>query len=237
MRREECDVSGLRHRHENNGIAVGVALDDAVRIGQEHVPHAGDAGAEIGHHCEGVGVAAGLRRDRGGSVGLLLHHAGGAANAHGCDRRRNLHVAGWATLPATKANVPSTRREQRAIHIAVGVVRIVVERHARIGDQIERGAVWKRDAARRAGAGLNHVALEHGVADMKRDRDAVAHHGDVANDFFDFADGVGRRSRLRLRIMSRRRRSGEQIDRVGRKMRAVRRHQCRVLLAGEIAWN
>ena len=106
--------------------------------------------------------------------------------------------------------------EQRAVAIAVGVVRIVVERHARIGDQIERGAVGKRDAARRAGAGLDHVALEHGVADMKRDRDAVAHHGDIADDFFDFADRVGRRGRLRLRIMSRRRRSGEQIDRVGR---------------------
>ena len=72
---------------------------------------------------------------------------------------------------------------------------------------------------------------------MERDGYAVAHHADIADDFFDLADGVGRRRRLRLRIMSRRRRSGEQIDRIGRKMRAVRRHQCRVMLAFEVAWN
>ena len=143
----------------------------------------------------------------------------------------------WATLPATKAKVPSTKVNSAPLRIAVGVVRIVVERHARIGDQIERGAVGKRDAARRAGAGLDHVALEHGVADMERDGYAVAHHGDIADDFFDFADGVGRRSGLRLCIMSRRRRTGEQIDRVGRQVRTVRRHQCRVMLAREVAWN
>ena len=215
LRGDVSDEAGLRHRHENDGIAVGVALDDAVGIGQVHVPHAGDAGADIGHDGEAVGVVGGGRRDRRGCVGLLLHHAGGAANAHGRDRRRDLHVALVGDLAGDEGEGAFDQGEQRAVGIAVGVERIVVERHARIGDQVERGAVGKRDAARRAGAGRHHVALEHGVADMERDAYAVAHHGDVADDFFDFADRVGRRGGLRLRIVSRHRRSGEQIDRVG----------------------
>ena len=237
LRREVGDVSGLRHRHENDGVAVGVAHDVAVRVGLVHVPHAGDAGADIGQHRESVGVAAGLRRDRGGRGGLLFHHAGGAANAHGRDRSRDLHVAGMRHLAGDEGESAFDQSEQRVVRIAVGVVGILIERHARIGDQIEHGAVRERDAARRAGAGLDDVAFEDGVADMERDGDAIAHHGDVADDFFDFADRVGRRGGLRLRIMSRRRRSGEQIDRVGRKMRAVWRHQCRVMLACEVAWN
>ena len=51
------------------------------------------------------------------------------------------------------------------------------------------------------------VALVDGIADMERDGDAVADGGDVADDLLDLADGVGRRGRLRLRVL--RRASGE----------------------------
>ena len=70
---------------------------------------------------------------------------------------------------------------------------------------------------------------------MQRDGDAVAHDRDIADDFFDPADGVGRRCRLRLRVLSGSRRTGEQIDQVAGDSCTVRRHQVRVVLGGKIA--
>ena len=87
----------------------------------------------------------------------------------------------------------------------------------------------------RIGAGLDHVALVDGVADMKRDGCAVAHHGDVADDLLDPADGVGRCGRLGLRILSGRNRTGEQFDEFGGQARPVGRDQRGPLLVGEIA--
>src|SRR5207244_2350486 len=71
-------------------------------------------------------------------------------------------------------------------------------------------------------------------ADMERDGDAVADDGDVADDLLDLADRVGRRGRLRLRILPRRGRPGEEIDDVGGKTGAVRRYQSGMLLVGKI---
>jgi hypothetical protein len=70
---------------------------------------------------------------------------------------------------------------------------------------------------------------------VKRDGNAVANDGDAADDLFDLADGVGRCGRLRLRVLSRRRRSGEEIDDVGSKTGAVRRYQRRVFFARKIS--
>ena len=96
----------------------------------------------------------------------------------------------------------------------------------------------KADAAGGIGAGLDDVAFVDRVADMQRDRGAVAYDVDVADDLLHFADGVGRQRRpLRLRIMSGRRRAGQQIDEVAGKMRAVRRVQRRMLFAGEVIWD
>ena len=76
------------------------------------------------------------------------------------------------------------------------------------------------------------------VTDMKRDRGAVAEHGNVADDLLHFADGVGRqRQPVCLCIMSRRRRTSQQIDQVAGKMRAVGRVQRRMLFAGEVIWD
>src|SRR5208282_6393459 len=107
----------------------------------------------------------------------------------------------------------------------------------RVGDEVERGAVGKADADRGIGAGLDHVALVDGVADVERDRDAVAHDGDVADDLLHLADGVGRSGRLRLRVFAGRRRAGQEIDQIGRQTGAVRRDQGRVLFARKIAGN
>jgi hypothetical protein len=68
---------------------------------------------------------------------------------------------------------------------------------------------------------------------MERDGDAVADDGDVADDLLDLADRVGRRGRLRLRILPGRMRPGEEIDDVGGKTGAVRRYQSGVLLTGK----
>ena len=121
----------------------------------------------------------------------------------------------------------------------VGVERILVERHPGAGDEIERSAVGEGDAAGRIGAGLDDVAFENGVADMQRSGHAVMDEGDVADDLFDLADGLRRqrRVRLRLRVLARRRRAGQQADDFAGKMRAVRRDQVRMLLGGEIAGN
>src|SRR4029077_2813634 len=127
------------------------------------------------------------------------------------------------------------QREQRAVRRAAGVERIVVERHARVGDKVERGAVGEADADRGVGPGLHDVALVDRVADVKRDGNAVADDGDTADDLFDLADGVGGCGRLRLCVLPGRRRSGEEIDDVGSKTGAVRRYQRRVFFARKIS--
>ena len=124
------------------------------------------------------------------------HPAGGAANAHGRDRRADLHVAGMRDLAGDERERAFDQAEQRAVvRRRVVVVGEFVERHPRIGDEVERGAVGEADAELRIGAGLDHVALVDVVADIERDRDAVAHHGDSADDLLDLADRVGRRRR------------------------------------------
>jgi len=101
-----------------------------------------------------------------------------------------------------------------------------------------RRAVREGDAAGGIGRGFDDVAFVNRVADMKRDRGAVAEHGDIADDLLHFADGVGRQRRpVCLGIMSRRRRTSQQIDQVAGKMRAIRRVQRRMLFAGEVIWD
>ncbi len=72
---------------------------------------------------------------------------------------------------------------------------------------------------------------------MERDGNAVAHHGNVADDLLNLADRIGRSGRLRLRVLAGRGRACEQIDDVGGKAGAVRRYQRGVLLARKISGN
>ena len=57
--------------------------------------------------------------------------------------------------------------------------------------------------------GLDYIAFVDRVADVERNRDAVTHNGDVADDLFNAADRIGWRSRLSLCILSGRGRTGE----------------------------
>ena len=70
---------------------------------------------------------------------------------------------------------------------------------------------------------------------MQRAGDAVMDQRDVADDLFHLADGFRRQCRLRLRVLSGRRRAGQEVDQVAGKMRAVRRDQVGMLFGGEIA--
>ena len=70
---------------------------------------------------------------------------------------------------------------------------------------------------------------------MQRDGDAVAHHGDIANHFFNSANCIGGCSgRLRLRILSGRRRAGEKLDKVAGDSCAIRRYEVGTMLGGKI---
>ena len=54
----------------------------------------------------------------------------------------------WATLPATNENAALDQVEQRVVRGSVRIVDVIVQRHPRVGDEIERGAVGKADAGR-----------------------------------------------------------------------------------------
>jgi hypothetical protein len=58
---------------------------------------------------------------------------------------------------------------------------------------------------------------------------------DLPDDLFHLADGVRWQRRLRLRVLARRRRAGQEVDQVPGKMRTVRRDQVGMLFGGEIA--
>jgi hypothetical protein len=70
---------------------------------------------------------------------------------------------------------------------------------------------------------------------MQRAGDAVMDERDVADDLFDLADGFRRQSRFGLRVMSGRRRAGQEVDQVAGQMGAVRRNEVGMLFGGKIA--
>ena len=58
---------------------------------------------------------------------------------------------------------------------------------------------------------------------------------DLPDDLFHLADGFRWQRRLRLRVLSGRRRAGQEVDQVASKMRTVRSDQVGMLFGGEIA--
>ena len=79
----------------------------------------------------------------------------------------------WATCPATKAKVPSTSENSAPFAVPLGIERILVERHPRVGDKVERGAVGKASRPDELAPVCNHVAFENGTADMERFGDTI----------------------------------------------------------------
>ena len=98
----------------------------------------------------------------------------GAANAHGRDRRIDLHVAVFCRLAGDEGDGAGHQADQRRIVRPVRVVDHLVEHHPRIRRQAEHGAVDEGDADRRIRAGRDDVALFDVVAVVEDDRDAVA---------------------------------------------------------------
>ena len=142
-----------------------------------------------------------------------------------------------ATLPATKDSPPSTRLNKARVRRRIRVVRIVAQRHARIGDEIDRAAVGEGDAGGRIGAGLHHVALVDRVADIERDGVAVANDRDFADDFLDAADRLGRRDRPGLRIFVGRAEPASRSTRSGDSIAPFGATSAGRMLAREIAGN
>ena len=150
-------------------------------------PNLGDDIAELVDQivlADPVGAGIGDHRERHGHVAGVGGTVATCSIAYPVVPRMPMVATGvsifmspvWATLPATNENEPSTRLTSALLpDVAFGSYDVIVERHPRIGDEIERGAVGKADADLRIGAGLDDVALVDFVADIERDFDAVAH--------------------------------------------------------------
>jgi len=156
-----------------------------------------------------------------------------AANAHGRNRRADLHVAGLGDLAGDEAGRALHQSEQRRVRGAAGVVGQVVQHQARAGAEVESGAVDHDQAEAGAAAGLHDVVLQDGVAVVERDGDAVAHNAGAAGHLDDVADhlGGGRGGGARgLGVLNVR---GHGFDEAGVERRAIRREQRGTLVAIE----
>ena len=168
-----------------------------------------------------------------GTVEVDLDQHRGAADAHGRDRRVDLHVAVFGGLAGDKGDGARHQAEQRRIVRPVGVVDHLVEHHSRIRRQAEHGAVDEGDAERRIGAGLDDVAFFDVVAVVQDDRDAVADRGRGAGELGDMADHLAdaRRCRRPARYCDV---AGQRVDDVAGEMGAIGRRQRGALLALEV---
>ena len=188
------------------------------------------SGGAVGldQHLElGIGRCA-LARNR--EVDLDQHR--GAADAHGRDRRVDLHVAVLGGLAGDEGDGPGHQAEQRGVVRPVGVVDHLVEHHPRIRRQAEHGAVDEGDAERRVRAGLHDIALFDVVAVVQDDRDAVADRGRAALKLADVADHlmvVCRAAGLAILHLA-----GQRVDEVAGQVGAVGGSERGVLLALEI---
>ena len=112
--------------------------------------------------------------------------------------------------------------------------RSAIVRHSRVLFQTERAAVGKTDPERRIAAGLDHVALEHEIADVQVDGDAVARDRRRPADGFDAPDRLLCGRRGRLSVLAGRGRAGEKLDQARGEQSAFRRNEVRLLLVAEI---
>ena len=87
--------------------------------------------------------------------GFALEQADRAADVHGRHGRRDLHaVAAMGDLSGDEGEGALDEGEQRVVRGAGDIVGIIVERHTRAGNDIERRAVREGDAAGGIGGGL-----------------------------------------------------------------------------------
>ena len=207
-----------RDRQQRDLVEQDVGAGGAVRLDQ---------------HLEArlrLRIAAAGRNDE---IDLGQHRR--AADAHGGNRRIDLHVAVLGGLAGNEGNGARDQAEQRGIVRPVGVVHHLVQHHPRIGGQAEHSAIDEGDAKRRIGAGRDDVALLDIVAIVQDDRDAVADRGRAAGQLGDVADDLRRGGAgcgLRVLDMARQR-----VDDVAGEVGAVGRGDRRALVAPEIIMN
>ena len=89
----------------------------------------------------------------------LFSIASGAANTHRRDRCGYLHITGMRNLAGNESKSSINETEQRIIAVGGGIKRIFAERHARVGNEIQRTPVWKSNSDRRAWTGLDTSLL------------------------------------------------------------------------------
>jgi hypothetical protein len=167
-------LRGLLHQH----LVVG-------RAGEGHLcgraPHRVEH--RPGHRIEHVissTAAAWIVEQRGGElvdvafdVGVQISADRGAANAHSCNRRGDLHVAGMSHLAGNECEGPLHKVDERGVRRAVGIVGELCQHHAGVGAHVEGGTVVETERETGSVTGPHHIALEESVTDLEVVNDAV----------------------------------------------------------------
>ena len=91
---------------------------------------------------------------------------GGASNAHGADRRFDIHVAGMRHVARDERKRALGQTHQARIGMAMGIIDKVIQLHARIGGDAKRTAIREANAEVAVRAGLNDVASIDQIADL-----------------------------------------------------------------------
>ena len=171
------------------------------------------------------------------ALGRRLASHLGAADADRRHRSANHHLfrAARRDLARDEHEHPLQHRKRRTARPGVGVVDQLVEHHARIGAERERGVVGEHQPHRRACPGLQNVALEDGRIGRQCDLSSVdAGRGDRAVRRRHPADRRRLGHRRRLGILARRQRPGELRNQIGRKNRAALGRQRRRMIEREV---
>jgi hypothetical protein len=219
---EARNAADRRHRA---GLVDGGDLRERDAVEQ----HVGAGGAvRLDQHLE-------AHRRRGAGYRHLeidFRQHRGAADAHGGDRRIDLHVAMLGGGAGDEGDGALDEAEERGIVRPVGVVDHLVQHHPGVGGEAEHRAVDERDAECRVGPRLHHVALMDVVAIVEDDRHTVADNGGAAGELGDMADDLGGGgAAVGLRDLHM---AGQHFDRLAGEIGAVGRSQRRALVALEI---
>ena len=227
-------------RNLGNGFValLGDHLESRRRRQRQPRAAAGNRSDQIAsgiEHLNGMNPAVVLidNRDRHFSVDRgNVENKGCAANAHGCDRGRDLHVAGLGDLAGDEAGGTLHQGEQRCVRCAVRVVSQVVQHQPRVRGHVEGRSVDQHKTERRTAAGLHHIVLVDRIAVIEIDGDAVADDAGAAGHLDDMTDhlgcGGGSRGLGVLNV------SGQCFDDFGIERRTLGRDQRWTLIAMEV---
>lgn len=121
---------------------------------------------------------------------------------------------------------------------AVRVIRKIGQYQSRIRRDLKHAAIPEQDANRPAGICLNDIALQHRIADVEHDGNAVTDHGRVAFKLGHLPDGLcGGLLRRCGGVLPRGAWARESRDHSSCQRRTVRRLNCRGSACFEVARN